>query len=98
MTAAAVVEDVVQQGRVLAPDLCSASTAEYVGHNKGVSVGTCVINSLVAFVDDMLDMSLDSYDAEDANLNDVTFGGKKKLTYNGPKCKTMAYYYYYYSH
>ena len=88
MTSAAAVEDVVQQGRVLAPDLCSASTAEYVGCNKGVSIGNCNISSL-AFVDDMLDISLDSYDAEAANLNAVAFSRKKKLTYNGPKCKTM---------
>ena len=89
LTSAATVEDIVQQGRVLAPDLCSASTAEYCGRNKGVSVGLCVISSL-AFVDDMLDMSLDCHDAEDANLNAVCFGHKKKLTYSGGKCKTMA--------
>ena len=34
-TSTALVEDVVQQGRVLAPDLCSASTAEYCGRNRG---------------------------------------------------------------
>ena len=60
LTSAATVEDILQQGRVLAPDLCSASTAEYCGRNKGVSVGLCVISSL-AFVDDMLDMSLDCH-------------------------------------
>ena len=38
----------------------------------------------------MLDMSLDCYDAEDSNLNAVCFGHKKKLTYSGGKCKTMA--------
>ena len=38
----------------------------------------------------MLDMSLDCYDAEDANLNAVCFGHKKKLRYSGGKCKTMA--------
>ena len=34
-TSTALVEDIVQQGQVLAPDLCSASTAEYCGKNRG---------------------------------------------------------------
>ena len=89
LTATAAVEDVVQQGRVLAPDMCSASTGEYCGYNKGVSVGSCIISSL-AFVDDILDLSLDSNDAEDANLNAMVFGHKKNLTYSKGKCKSLG--------
>ena len=68
----AVVKDTVQQGRVLAPDLCSASTAEYCGVNKGVAVGSCIISSL-AFVDDMLDASEDTSSAEMAHLQALAF-------------------------
>ena len=88
LSPAAVVNDTVQQGRVLAPDLCSASTAEYCGVNKGVAVGTCIISSL-AFVDDMLDASEDTYSAEMAHLQALAFSLRKKLEYNAPKCKAM---------
>ena len=88
-TTTAVIEDIVQQGRVLAPDLCSASTAEYCGSNKGVSVGTCNISSL-AFVDDMMDLSDDAPDAEIAHLQAIHFGHKKKMNYSQGKCKGMA--------
>ena len=87
-TPTAVVTDTVQQGRVLAPDLCSASTAEYCGRNKGVSVGSYTVSSL-AFVDDMIDLSEDSYDAETAHLEGLAFSCKKKVKYNGKKCKGM---------
>ena len=79
----------VQQGRVLAPDLCSASTAEYCSINKGVCVGSYDINTL-AFVDDMIDVSEDSYDAEEAHLEALAFSVRKKIKYNGPKCKAMV--------
>ena len=88
-TANAIVKDTVQQGRVLAPDLCSASTAEYCGMNKGVAVGTCIISSL-AFVDDMMDLSQNHEDAEQANLHATSFSYKKKMRYNQPKCESMA--------
>ena len=87
-TATAMVEDTVQQGRVLAPDLCSASTGEYCGRNKGVAVGTCIISSL-AFVDDMLDMSQNHNDAEAAHLNATVFSRQKKMRYSLPKCEGM---------
>jgi hypothetical protein len=89
LTSAAVVEDLVQQGRVLAPVLGSATTAEYCGSNKGVSVGTCKISSL-AFVDDMMDLSDDAPDAEIAHLNALNFSYKKKMNYSEGKCKGMA--------
>ena len=79
----------MQQGRVLAPDLCSASTAEYCGNNRGVAVGTCIISTL-AFVDDLLDMSQDVSDAEKANINAVAFSCLKKMLFNAQgKCKGM---------
>ena len=89
LSPSASINDTVQQGRVLAPDLCSASTAEYCNLNKGVSVGCCDINTL-AFVDDMVDLSEDSYDAETAHLEALAFSMKKKIKYNGPKCKGMV--------
>ena len=87
-TPSASVKDIVQQGRVLAPDLCSTSTAEYCGSNKGIAIGTCIISSL-AFVDDMLDVSESSDDAETAHLNATAFSFKKKLRYSLPKCEGM---------
>ena len=83
------IKDTVQQGRVLAPDLCSASTAEYCGVNKGCSVGSCTISSL-AFVDDMIDVSENGYDAENAHLEAISFSCKKKIKHNAPKCKAMV--------
>ena len=88
-TSTATVEDIVQQGRVLAPDLCSASTGEYCGSNKGVAVGTVVVSTL-AFVDDLLDMSENASDAEKANLKALSFALLKKLLFNCQgKCKGM---------
>ena len=73
----------------MAPDLCSASTAEYCGNNRGVAVGTCIISTL-AFVDDLLDMSQDVSDAEKANINAVAFSCLKKMLFNAQgKCKGM---------
>ena len=89
LTPTAVVNDTVQQGRVLAPDLCSVSTGEYCGNNKGVAVGAHIISSL-AFVDDMLDLSENTYDTEMAHLHALAFSYKKKIKYNAPKCKSMV--------
>ena len=87
-TSSAIISDIVQQGRVLAPDLCSCSTAEYCGTNKGIAVGTCIISSL-AFVDDMLDISeLD--EAEAAHLKAIAFSLRKKLKYSLAKCEGMV--------
>ena len=88
-TSTSSIEDIVQQGRVLAPDLCSASTGEYCGTNKGVAVGTCIISTL-AFVDDLLDMSENASDAEKANLRAIAFSLLKKMLFNSQgKCKGM---------
>ena len=88
-TSSALIEDIVQQGRVLAPDLCSAATGEYCGTNKGVAVGTCIISTL-AFVDDLLDLSESASDAEEANLHATVFSQLKKMLFNSQgKCKGM---------
>ena len=88
-TSTATIKDIVQQGRVLAPDLCSSSTAEYCGTNKGIAIGTCIISSL-AFVDDMLDVSVDAEESETSHLHASAFSFKKKLRYSPPKCEGMV--------
>ena len=89
LTPTANVADTVQQGRVLAPDLCSASTGEYCGLNKGVAIGNYIVSSL-AFVDDLLDLSQDSDDAETAHLNSLSFSCRKKIKHNSTKCKGLV--------
>ena len=83
------VNDIVKQGGVLGSPMCSASTAEYCETNKGVSVGTLIVNSLV-FVDDMLDVSLTWNDAHKAHENSVIFSFKKKMYHKGKKCKSLV--------
>ena len=63
------IETSVEQGTVLGPLLCSGSTAEYVGCNKGISVGSrLVVSSLpLLFVDNLLDVSNTYSDACDAH-------------------------------
>ena len=89
LTSTATIKDIVQQGRVLAPDLCSSSTAEYCGTNKGIAIGTCIISSL-AFVDDMLDVSVAAEESETSHLHASAFSFKKKLRYSPPKCEGMV--------
>ena len=55
----------------------------------GVSVGSCIISSL-AFVGDILDLSQDSYVAEEANLAALAFGLKKNLPYSRGKYKSLG--------
>ena len=38
----------------------------------------------------MIDLSENSHDAEDAHLEALAFSFKKKIKYNGPKCKGMV--------
>ena len=82
------VTDIVKQGGVLGSPICSASTAEYCGYNKGISIGTLQISSL-AFVDDMIDVSLSCSDSNKAHDNALTFGHKKKIYYSTKKCKSL---------
>ena len=83
------VHDIVKQGGVLGSPMCSASTAEYCETNKGVCVGTVIVDSLV-FVDDMLDVSLTWEDAHKAHENSVIFSFKKKMNHKSSKCKSMV--------
>ena len=82
------VHDIVKQGGVLGSPLCSASTAEYCGYNKGISIGTSHVSSL-AFVDDMIDVSFNCNDSNKAHDNALTFGRKKKINYSTKKCKSL---------
>ena len=83
------VNDIVKQGGVLGSPMCSASTAEHCETNKGICVGTLIISSL-AFVDDMLDVSLTWDDAHKAHENSVTFSFRKKMSHKSKKCKTLV--------
>ena len=84
-----VVRDIVEQGTVLGPVLCSTSTAEYCGTNTGVAVLDTIVSSLL-WVDDTADLSTCKLDAEESHENAVLFGRKKKSPYSKKKCKTMV--------
>ena len=84
-----VVRDIVEQGTVLGPVLCSSSTAEYCGKNIGVAVLDTIISSLL-WVDDTADLSTSKGDAEMSHENAVLFGRRKKSPYSKKKCKTMV--------
>ena len=88
LTHPTVANDLVKQGGILGSPMCSASTAQYCGVNKGVYIGTAMISSL-AFVDDMADISRGCQDAINAHANAELFAKKKKLKYSADKCKTM---------
>ena len=89
LTDMSIAEDIVEQGTVLGPILCSSSTAEYCETNRGVAVGTAQVSSLM-FVDDTFDVSGSRKDAIESHENAKTFGKRKKLTYSKNKCKTMV--------
>ncbi len=61
LTDACIVEDIVEQGTVLAPVLCSSSTSEYCETNKGIAVGTSQVSSFL-FVNDAVDLSGTKHD------------------------------------
>ena len=82
-------QNTVKQGGVLGSPMCSASTAEYCEKNKGVSVGSTTVATL-AFVDDMIDISMSCDDAVSAHVEAVQFGKLKKLKYSPGKCKSMT--------
>lgn len=83
------VEDIVEQGTVLGPNLCSTSTAEYCETNKGVAVGETIVSSLL-FVDDAFDLSTTADDTEESHVNAMIFGRRKKLPYSKKKCKSLT--------
>ena len=85
------IETSVEQGTVLGPLLCSGSTAEYVGYNKGMALGSKLVVSSLLFVDDLLDVSRTFSDACDAHECAVMFSKKKKLRCSpDSKCKTIV--------
>ena len=81
------VENIVKQGTVIGPILCSASTAECCLEHRsgGSSIGNTSIRSL-AYVDDILDISEGVNGAEDAHQTVINFTSKKRLKLSGGKC------------
>ena len=88
-TQQSVLTDIVEQGTVLGPILCSTSTAEYCDSNIGVAVLDAVVSSLV-WVDDTLDLSVSARNAEKSHERALFFGRKKKIPYSKTKCKSMV--------
>ena len=88
LTEESVIEDIVEQGTVLGPNLCSVSTAEYCETNKGVAVGGAVVSSLL-FIDDVFDLNGSTQDTVVSHENAIVFGRRKKLGYSIKKCKSM---------
>jgi hypothetical protein len=82
------IKDIVKQGGILGSPMCSASTAEYCGVNKGILIGELQIATL-AYVDDILDMNDTHDDTEVAHLHAQDFSKKKKLDYTPDKCNIM---------
>ena len=88
-TRQSVLEDIVEQGTVLGPILCSTSTAEYCENNIGIAVFNAIVSSLV-WVDDTLDLSISAKNAEKSHEKALLFGRKKKVPYSKTKCKGMV--------
>ena len=86
-----IVIKIVKQGTVIGPLLCSASTAECcVEHRSGgSSIGSTSIGSL-AYVDDILDISDEVSEAEDAHQTVLNFTSKKRLELSGGKCHIVV--------
>ena len=89
MTKMSEIEDIVEQGTVLGPSLCSVSTAEYCETNIGVAVGEAVVSSLI-FVDDVFDLNGSTENTVSSHENAVVFGRMKKTPYSKKKCKVMV--------
>ena len=85
------VHNIVKQGTVIGPLLCSASTAECcVEHRTGGSnIGTTNVKSL-AYVDDILDINETTDDSEEAHQVVLDFTAKKRLELSGKKCSIIA--------
>ena len=89
MTEETEIEELVKQGGVLSPNLCSSYTAGYCETNTGCQIGTSVVASL-AHVDDIADVSMNCADAEKAHQQAILFSDRKKLTLSGKKCESMV--------
>ena len=85
------VHNIVKQGTVIGPLLCSASTAECcVEHSTGGSnIGTTNVKSL-AYVDDILDINETTDDSEEAHQVVLDFTAKKRLELSGKKCSIIV--------
>ena len=72
------VQNIVKQGTVLGPLLCSASTAECCVEHKsgGVRIGSTSVKSL-AYVDDILDINESEEDSNEAHDTVIKFTRKK---------------------
>ena len=81
------VKNIVKQGTVLGPLLCSASTAECCEEHTtgGVRIGSISIKSL-AYVDDIIDVSQNENEALEAHNTVLNFTNKKRLELSWKKC------------
>ncbi len=82
-------DPVVKQGTVLGSALCSSSTAEYCGINKGVLVGNMFLSSLL-YVDDVIDLASSLIDREEFHREALIFAKMNNLTLSDTKCYGMA--------
>ena len=82
------IRDIVKQGGVLGSAMCSATTAEYCGRNKGITIGDVQITAL-AYVDDIIDVNETNADTKIAHHNAQEFSMEKKLDFAGDKCNGM---------
>ena len=85
------VNNIVKQGTVLGPLLCSASTAECCEEHTegGVSIGSSAVRSL-AYVDDILDINEDEENANNAHNTVINFSEKKRLEISWKKCAILS--------
>ena len=77
--------DIVKQGGILGSPMCSATTAEYCEINKGITIGSVTIASLV-FVDDIADLNGHFGDVIVSHQNAINFAKRKKLELAPDKC------------
>ena len=82
-----VCENIVKQGTVSGPPLCSISTAEYVTHNsvRGFPIGEYCISSMI-LVDDVANTNTAPDDVIKSHENMGDFSNLKRLPLNGKKC------------
>ena len=83
------VNDIVKQGGILGSPMCSATTAEYCGINKGMTMGEATVASL-AFVDDIADLCGDFGEVVISHENAIAFAKMKKLQLAADKCYVMV--------
>ncbi len=89
MTTAFETDPIVKQGTVLGAALCSSSTGEYCGVNKGVPIGSMMLSSLL-YVDDVIDITTTLSQRQEAHKQAVIFTKQNNLSLSGTKCYGMA--------